>query len=124
MKKIVYDIAAGEYQEVELTQEEIDEFSSPPPFDELKTAYERMVQAHIDSVAREQGYDSIYTAISYLGSSNPKWAAESVALRDWRDSVWLTTHGILNDVVAGERPLPAIEQVIAELPIYQQPEVV
>lgn len=94
-----------------------------PDFEILKKQYEVAVQAHIDAMAFAQGYDTIYTAISYIGSANAKWNAEGIALRDWRDSVWLATHGILNDVVGEVRPLPTIEQAIAELPVYEQPEV-
>lgn len=90
----------------------------------LFPVYESEVEAHLDAVAKEQGYNTIYTAISYIGSTDPKWNAEGIALRDWRDSVWLATHGILNDVVAEVRTLPTIEQVIAELPEYEHPEVV
>lgn len=87
-----------------------------------KVEYESAVEQHLDTVAQEYGYNTIYTALSYIGSSNTKWAVEAVALRDWRDSVWLTTHTILNDVVAEIRPLPSIEAVIAELPEYEQPD--
>jgi len=42
--------------------------------------------------------------------------ARAVALRDWSSSVWTTLDEIQADVMAGNRPLPTLPELLAELP--------
>lgn len=94
----------------------------PPPDPEPEPAlpdiddYRRAVQAHVDATAQERQYDGGHTCATYLGSSNPVWAAEAQAFVSWRDAVWGYAFAELGRVQNGERPQPTIEDFLEELP--------
>jgi len=50
-------------------------------------------------------------------------AAEGQFMVEARDATWATGYEILNAVLSGQRPMPSIEEVIAELPPLAWPEV-
>lgn len=79
------------------------------------------VQRHMDSAAQAQGYDSIMSLCSYLGSSVTEWAAEAYAGAQWRDDVWSACKVIMDDTIARKRPVPTEEELIAELPALEWP---
>lgn len=80
------------------------------------------VQQLLDSTAAERNYDNIFTALTYLDSKNPKFAAEAAALRDWRDAMWTKCYEYLAKVEAGEIVIPDNwEAVKAELPSFEWP---
>lgn len=83
-----------------------------------KVEYESAVEQYLDTVAQEHGYNSIYTAISYVTSSDPKWSAEGAALRDWRDAVWAHVFAMYVDVENGVMPIPELQTVLDGLPEY------
>ena len=68
-------------------------------------------QAHLDAVARSWGYDDIRSACTYVGDPFPRFAAEGLALRDWRSSVWAFL-----DSQSTPESLPDREAFIALLP--------
>lgn len=80
--------------------------------------YELAVQNHIDSKARELGFDSIISAVSYVGDDNPQWDAEARALKSWRSSVWAAVNtlyaGAMDAVV-----IPSESEFIDMLPPFQ-----
>lgn len=78
-------------------------------------AYSMAIQGMLDAKAQERGYDSIASAVSYVTSGSPTWAAEAAALRDWRDAVWTYALAQLALVIAGEREAPTVEQFVAEV---------
>ena len=94
----------------ELTQEEYEAAHRT-----LKS-YESAVDELLKNTANARGYDSAYTCLSYMNSTNPTWKAEAEVFNRWRDSVWLKCHEILNAVNAGTRPVPSIEELVSELP--------
>lgn len=73
-----------------------------------KEAIDR-VEALLDDRATSWGYDSIYTAATYLISKIPKFAAEAAVLVDWRDSVWYFVEVHQNDY-------STVEELLAALP--------
>lgn len=91
-------------------------YAPKQPDEEIIKEYENAVQSHIDHTANEKGYDSSYTCLSYLNSKDEKWRTEANIFLDWRDSVWLKTHEILNDFKDGKIEQPTIAQVIEQLP--------
>lgn len=93
------------------------------PVSELQTMFTNIVQDHLDSKAQERHYDDIFTAISYVNSSDPVFAAEASALLLWRDKVWRLCYTMLDDVKAGVRPIPSATELLAELPKFEWPEV-
>lgn len=91
-------------------------YAPKQPVEEILKEYEVAVQQHIDRTANEKGYDSSYTCLSYLNSKDERWHTEASIFLDWRDSVWLKTHEILNDFKDGKIDQPTIDQVIEQLP--------
>lgn len=79
------------------------------------------VRVHLDTVVKTRGYDGLASCVSYLGSSNPVWAAEARAASDWRDAVWAAAYQLLAEVEAGETPMPTDGAFIASLPAISWP---
>ena len=104
--------AAREYIEAE-----------PPTPEEIQANLTQAVQAHMDKTAQERHYDDIFTATSYVNSSDPVFAAEASALLLWRDQVWRLCYTILDEVKAGVRPIPSVTELLNELPKFVWPEV-
>ena len=75
------------------------------------------VQAYMDTIAQTRGYDNIHTACSYANSTDETFKAEGTACLAWRDSVWRKCYTILDEVKAGTREIPTLEEVIAEFPV-------
>lgn len=104
-------VEQGEYFVVEAVP------APPPPTpEEVQKSLTDAVQAHMNAEAQKLRYDDIFTAISYEGDANPKFAAEASAFKAWRSSVWTLCYQILDDVIEGKRPVPTAEQLINELP--------
>lgn len=83
---------------------------------ELAGSYRIAVQAHIDATAQERQYDSGLSIATYAISAVERWAQEAAAFIAWRDSVWIYALAELDNVRAGERDQPSIDEFIAELP--------
>lgn len=76
----------------------------------------RHVQNMLDNFARTRGYDNIVSASSYANSTVAQFAAEAARCITLRDQCWATCYTIMEDVKAGKRPMPTVEQIIDELP--------
>lgn len=75
------------------------------------------VQNHLDSAARNAGYDDIKSAVTYADEpAVPKFQAEGQAFRAWRSLTWAACYAILGDVLDNKRIVPAVEELLAELP--------
>jgi hypothetical protein len=88
-----------------------------PTVEEIQKMLTDGVQAYMDTKAQERGYDNIHTACSYANSTDEIFKAEGTACLAWRDSVWRKCYNILDEVKAGKRGIPTLEEVIAELPV-------
>ncbi|WP_341959160.1 hypothetical protein [Pseudomonas sp. RC10] len=85
-------------------------------------AFEQAVQTKLDGAARDAGYDSIFTAISYADEpAVPRFQADGQAFRRWRSLVWDYAHSELNAVLAGEKPQPDLDTFLAGLPALELP---
>lgn len=71
--------------------------------------------------AQERRYDSAVSIATYVGSTNPAWAAEAAAFVAWRDAVWAYAYIELDRVMGGQRPQPTVSELIAELPALTWP---
>ena len=89
----------------------------------VKQQLTQAVQNHMDTIAVERNYDNIISCTTYATSLNPKFSAEGQAAVEWRDNVWVTCYQILDDVKAGNRPIPTEDELIAELPVLTWPTV-
>lgn len=102
----------GDYYEVEENPIYV------PTEEEIRKQLTDGVQSYMDSVAQTRGYDDILKAISYRGDTvNTTFAQEGEACFTWRSQVWTKYYAILAEVKAGNRAIPTLEEVIAELPV-------
>ena len=82
----------------------------------LKQQITQAVQSRMDDYAIGQGFDSILSACSYYPSKNAARAAKAQGAVDWRDACWDVAEAIEVAVMAGQRPVPTVDDVLAELP--------
>lgn len=83
--------------------------------------YKLAIVAHLDTKAQERRYDNAVSIATYVGSTNPQWAAEAEAFVAWRDAVWAYSYAELDKVLAGQRPQPTVEEFLGELPAMTWP---
>ena len=92
------------------------------PIEAVIARYEGAVQGAMESAARQRGYDSLFTAISYAEEpAVPRFQADGQAFRRWRSLVWDYAHTELGAVLAGEKPQPDLETFLASLPVLELP---
>lgn len=83
--------------------------------------YAAAIQAHIDATAKQRGYNDGVHLASYVASTVSPWSAEAAAFVAWRDAVWLYAYQQMDLVTANERAKPAVEELVAELPVVDWP---
>lgn len=81
----------------------------------IEARYDEALMAHFDAVARSGKYDNRLTCALRAGYPGP-FQQEGIAFGIWMDDCNLQAYGIMSDVLSGVRPLPTIEQFLAELP--------
>lgn len=84
--------------------------------------YTAGVQLHLDTFARTRSYDGILSAATYATSQVPKFKAEGQYAVEARDATWAKCYEILAAVESGSRPMPTLEELIAELPALVWPQ--
>ena len=94
----------------------------PPPTAEQIVAQDTAaVQEHLDDFARTRNYDNILSACTYATSAVPKFQAEGQYAVEARDATWAKCYEILAAVEAGSRPMPTLDELLAELPVLTWP---
>lgn len=93
----------------------------PPTPEQVLAEYTSAIQSRLDTFAQTRGYDGILSACTYATSSVPKFAAEGQYCVDARDATWASAYEILNDVTAGNRLAPSLDDLFAELPALGWP---
>ncbi|MGV2130889.1 hypothetical protein ACQZ4Q_01560 [Agrobacterium vitis] len=94
----------------------------PVSNDVLKSRFQLAIQQAMNAKARERGYDSMTTAVTYVDDKHATFAAEAAALKDWRSDVWVYSLTELEKVIADQRPIPTITDFLAELPAFTWPD--
>ena len=82
----------------------------------LQVEYTNALETYMDSKAQERGYDTRYTASLRVNSTVEKFRLEGQAYIDWMDNCYALGYQIMDEVQAGTRPLPSVEEFLAELP--------
>ena len=95
----------------------------PPTAEEQLAAFTAAIQAHLDDFARTRNYDGILSAATYATSTVGKFRAEGQYAVEARDATWSKGYAIMDDVLAGARPMPSLAEVLDELPPLAWPEV-
>lgn len=93
----------------------------PPTAEQIIAQYEAAVQKHLDDFARTRNYDSILSACTYATSTVPKFAAEGQYCVAARDATWVKCYEVLAAAEAGSRPMPTLDELLAELPVLTWP---
>ncbi|WP_051258178.1 hypothetical protein [Desulfovibrio cuneatus] len=94
----------------------------PPPTEaEQRATLITAIQAHLDAFARARNYDSAMACASYATSANPTFAKEAQYMVAARDAVWEAGFKVLDEAFSGKRPVPSVEELLAELPILNWP---
>ncbi len=99
-------------------------YAPTQPVQEVKAEIQKRltdgVQNWMDTKVQERNYDNVHTCVgTYLYSPIEKFRLEAEAVRDWVSYVWAKCYEILAQVEAGERDIPTLEEVIAELPVLE-----
>ena len=71
-----------------------------------------------DNKAKELRHDNINSTAKYLRTSSPLYK-KVVKLNDWCDACWIKAEEIEKDAVSGTRAIPTVEEVLAEMPIFE-----
>ena len=93
----------------------------PPTAEQIIAQYTAAVQKHLDDFARTRGYDGILSACTYATSTVPKFKAEGQYAVEARDATWAKCYEVLAAVEAGSRPMPTLDELLAELPVLKWP---
>lgn len=93
----------------------------PPTAEQIMAQYTGAVQQHLDTFARTRNYDGIMSAATYATSTVPKFAAEGQYAVEARDATWVKCYEILAAVETGSRPMPTLDELLAELPVLTWP---
>ena len=72
-------------------------------------------QVRLDALAKAWGYDSMLSLVSYYDSLVPRFAAEAIAGRDFRDATWSAVVALQEQLVAGTIPMPSTIEAYFEL---------
>lgn len=94
----------------------------PPTSEQIIAQYTDGVQQHLDNFARTRNYDGILSAATYVTSTVPKFKAEGQYAVEARDATWAKCYEILAAVEAGTRPMPTLDELLAELPALVWPQ--
>lgn len=90
----------------------------PPTYPEIVAGLTADIQSHLDSTAKQYGYDDIKSAVTYADEpAVPKFQQEGLALRAWRSLAWEAAYAELALYQPGE-PAPTGEQIIEKLPPF------
>ena len=99
----------------------------PQPVDaetveQVQARITQQVQQRLDGFAKTRNYDNCLSACSYVASTNEKFKNEAIYCIESRDQTWLKCAEILNDALAGNRPMPNdISDFENELPVLVWP---
>jgi hypothetical protein len=98
--------------------------SAPPPTpQQIQSQIVAATQDRLDAFAQTRNYGGILSACTYATSTNPKFAAEGQYCVETRDATWAKLYEMLDEVLAGTRPMPSgYADIEPELPVLEWPD--
>lgn len=93
----------------------------PPAAEQIIAQYDAAVQQRLDDFAKTRNYTNVMSAATYATSTVPKFKAEGQYAVEARDATWAKCYEILAAVEAGSRPMPTLDELLAELPVLTWP---
>ena len=94
----------------------------PPTLEEIQAQYVIEVQRRLDLFAGTRGYDGMLSACTYAASTVPQFRAEGQYAVEARDAAWAKCYEVMALVMAGQMPLPSLDELFAMLPGLVWPE--
>ena len=105
----------------------LEEGNTPEPVDaetveQIQARITGQVQERLDNFAKTRGYDNCLSACSYATSTFEKFKNEGLYCVASRDQTWIKCAEILNEALAGTRPMPNnLSDFESELPALVWP---
>ena len=93
----------------------------PPTIEQIIAQYDAAMQQRLDDFAKTRNYTNILSAATYATSTVPKFKAEGQYAVEARDATWAKCYEVLAAVEAGSRPMPTLDELLAELPVLTWP---
>ena len=94
----------------------------PPTPEQIIAQYTAGVQQHLDTFAHTRNYEGILSAATYATSTVSKFKVEGQYAVEARDATWAKCYEVLASVEAGSRPMPTLDEMLAELPELVWPQ--
>lgn len=90
--------------------------------DEVIKEIQDLVQAHINSIAKEKNYENGFALANYSESTNETFRAEALKFIPFRDQCWVKCYEILDLYQSGQIDRPEPEDVVNQLPEFSWDE--
>ena len=94
----------------------------PPTPEQIIAQYDAAIAQRLDDFAKTLNYTNIMSAATYATSTVPKFKAEGQYALEARDATWAKFYEVLAAVESGSRPMPTLEELLAELPTLTWPK--
>ncbi len=89
----------------------------------IQSAIVDATQKRLDEFAQTRNYAGILSACTYATSTVPRFASDGQYCVESRDATWAKLYEILDEVTAGDRPMPCgYDDIKAELPVLEWPD--
>lgn len=84
--------------------------------------YIAAIQSKLDSTAKQYGYDSILSAVTYADDPTvPLFQHQGQAFRAWRSQIWAWGYALLAQVKSGAVQQPTVTELVAQMPSITVP---
>jgi hypothetical protein len=91
-----------------------------PSAEDIEKNYVSITQNYLDSTAKNYGYDSILSAVSYAEDTfNQTYQLEGKAFLNWRSNVWTTAYPVIDKIKNKEIETPNTVTYISMLPRFE-----
>lgn len=99
-QEMINQAIANRWEEIEK------DWSDPSPvtIEQITQKIRLLIYDNIDDFVKNWGYFSVVTAVSYVSSTNPQYAADAVAIVAWRDQVWSWFYGEISNITVNTDP--------------------